>query len=126
MPGRVTLAIAVSMPDVPVPDTANENAPSPAWNVAASCARMSSRIAIIAGSRWLRTGNAIARMTRSDTGLGPGPSRSRSATRDVGACGIEQAPDLVPAVGAHRLQGGGGFPPGRAPSVHAPLGAGVA
>jgi hypothetical protein len=39
------------MPDVPVPETANEKAPSAARKVAASRERMSSRIAIIAGSR---------------------------------------------------------------------------
>ena len=40
--------------------------------------RTSSSIAIISGSRWLTVGAAIARITRGEVRLGPGPSRMRS------------------------------------------------
>ena len=73
-PGAVRLATAASMPDVPVPEIARLSAPGAAPNVPSRRARMSSRIAIISGSRWLSTGADMARMTRADTGLGPGPS----------------------------------------------------
>ena len=63
---------------VPVPDTANANEPSGARNSRASRARTSSRSAIMIGSRWLTVGDAIARITRGDVRLGPGPSRMRS------------------------------------------------
>src|SRR3954471_23854304 len=78
VPARARLATAISIPEVPVPDTANENAPSPARNTRPSRARTSSRIAIISGSRWLSTGADMARITRGATGLGPGPSSKRS------------------------------------------------
>ena len=73
-PGFVRFATAVSMPAVPVPETAKENAPSPAWNMRPRRARTSSRVTIISGSRWLSTGACMARMIRGATGLGPGPS----------------------------------------------------
>src|SRR5207247_3603633 len=50
----------------------------PRWNAGRSRARTSSRLAIMSGSRWRRTGAAIARITRGETGLGPGPSSRRS------------------------------------------------
>ena len=52
-PRSTRFATAVSMPDVPVPDTANANDPSGARNIRASRARTSSSSAIISGSRWL-------------------------------------------------------------------------
>jgi hypothetical protein len=77
-PGAVTLRIPVSIPAVPVPETGSENAPSAAPKIRARRSRTSSRMRTIAGSRWLRTGFAMARMTRAETGLGPGPRRIRS------------------------------------------------
>src|SRR5215467_13383723 len=77
-PGRTMFATAVSMPDVPVPETANAKEPSGARNNRVSFARTSSSIATISGSRWPTVGAAIARMTRGDVMDGPGPSRIRS------------------------------------------------
>src|SRR5262245_30567151 len=124
--GRTRFAIAASMPAVPVPDTANENAPSPARKTDASRVRISSRIAIIAGSRWLRPGAVMARMTRSETGLGPGPSSSRSATWGVDACGIEQTPDLLHAVSGEGTERRTRVAAGQAGQVHRGLQAGDA
>src|SRR5262245_7286187 len=104
VPGRVRFAMAASMPDVPVPETANENASGPALKATPRRARMSSRIAIISGSRWLSTGALIASMTRGATGLGPGPRRSRSVTCDVDTDGIEQCPDLLDGVAGERTE----------------------
>src|SRR5262249_32761829 len=74
--------------DVPVPDTAKVNAPSPARKTLARRSRIASSMAIIAGSRWLSGGAVIARATVGSTGLGPGPSSRRSGT-----CGMEKRPD---------------------------------
>src|SRR6185436_20107175 len=129
VPGLVRLATAVSMPDVPVPETAKENAPASVRNVSASRERISSRIAIIAGSRWLSTGAAIARMMRSATGLGPGPSSRRSAAcgiRGIDACGIEQAPDLLHAFARQRRERRAWLATGEAAQVHGGLQAGDA
>src|SRR5262245_48849297 len=71
-------ATAVSMPDVPVPETANANEPSGARNSRVNFARTSSSIATMRGSRWPTVGAAIARITRGDVMDGPGPSRMRS------------------------------------------------
>src|SRR5262245_66077831 len=97
--------MAVSMPDVPVPDTANENASGRALNAAERRARRSARIAIISGSRWLSTGAVIASITRDATGLGPGPRRSRSVACDVDAYGIEQCPDFLDGLAGERTEG---------------------
>ena len=66
------------MPAVPVPETANANDPSGARNKRPSLARMSSSSFSINGSRWPIVGDAIARITRGDVMLGPGPRRMRS------------------------------------------------
>src|SRR5215510_9006459 len=71
-------ATAVSMPDVPVPDTAKANEPSGARNKRFSLARTSSSMATMSGSRWPTVGAAIARITRGDVMDGPGPRRMRS------------------------------------------------
>src|SRR5581483_1166285 len=78
VPSFTRFATHVSIPDVPVPDTRNANDPSAAPNARFSFARMSSISLIINGSRWLMVGVAIARITRGDVRLGPGPSRMRS------------------------------------------------
>ena len=78
VPSRTRFATTVSMPDVPVPDTANANEPSGARNRRPSRARTSSSSASMIGSRWLTVGDAIARITRGAVRLGPGPSRMRS------------------------------------------------
>src|SRR5215510_14927516 len=102
-PGRVRLAIAVSIPDVPVPETANENAPSAARKTRPSRARTSSRIASRSGSRWLSTGADIARITRGATGLGPGPSSRRSDVVERWG-GIEEHANPFHGIGGERRE----------------------
>src|SRR5205085_2135349 len=87
------------MPEEPVPEMASASAVSGARNVAPSRDRMSSRIAIMSGSRWLRTGAAIARMMREATGLGPGPRSRRSV------CGsMQQRPYLLETIRRERRE----------------------
>ena len=63
-------------------------------------ARMPSRIVIISPSKMAQKGALIARMTRGDTGLGPGPSRSRSA--DGSMKPFEERSDLLDGVAGER------------------------
>ena len=46
----------------------------------------------MSGSRWLRTGATIARMTRGETGLGPGPEQE---ALDVGQWGVGHGGQLT-------------------------------
>jgi hypothetical protein len=71
------------------------SAPSGARNSQARRPRISSRIRIISGSRWLRTGAPIASMMRGATGLGPGPRSRRSGMLMRVAGALERGPDLV-------------------------------
>src|SRR5581483_5298816 len=134
VPSFTRFATHVSMPEVPVPEISSENDPSAAPNVRPSCARISSISFSISGSRWLMVGVAIARITRGEVRLGPGPSRMRSLSgsrlivdgqlrvevcelrhrvahgrvRRVG-CGHERRTrnaDVVPDDGQRRLQAG--------------------
>ncbi len=72
------LATAASMADVPVPDVAMVSAWSSARMTRRSSSRVSSRSGTKSGSRWPSTGAAMARITRGEMRLGPGPSRIRS------------------------------------------------
>ena len=76
-PGSRRLPRTASMPAMPVPETASASsldvrkAPRSRPRVSSSSRRSS-------GSRWPSTGAPRARITRGWTGLGPGPSSSRS------------------------------------------------
>src|SRR6516225_11492292 len=95
------------MPEVPVPETTNANDPSLAAKVRVSFARMSSISLTISGSRWLIVGAAMARMTRGEVALGPGPSRIRSLAGSrlmeaVLECGDRRADRLERCLGGGR------------------------
>ena len=69
-PGETTLAMALSNP--PVPLAGKINMSFSVWKAQRRPASSSGRRALNSGPRWLIMGAAIARCTRSGTGVGPG------------------------------------------------------
>src|SRR5687768_16838378 len=66
------------MADVPVPEVAIVSARSSARITRPRSSRASSSRSTKSGSRWPSTGAAMARITRGEIRLGPGPNRIRS------------------------------------------------